>query len=237
MLVYHVAIVEDDLQACQLTVKYLEKYGREHSVELQISTLKNAEMFLENYSSIYDIVFMDIELGGINGIEAAKRLRVFDELVLLVFVTNMPQYAINGYEVNALDYVIKPINYNSFCVKLDKALGILSRRNSYPLRIRVEDGIKVVLSSEVSYIEVMDHDVIYHTTNGEITAYGNLSEREKQLTKYNFARCSACILVNLKYVKGLYGDELGVDNTRLRISRSRKKEFLQRLNEYLGGNE
>lgn len=235
--VIRVSVVEDDEQAANLIEKYLNKYGADHRTDVKITHYCNAEMFLENYRSDFDMVFMDVELGGMNGIVAAKRLRKFDQTVLLMFVTNMPQYAVKGYEVNAIDYVIKPINYNSFSVKLDKAFGLLAKRNGCPIKIRVDDGVKIVQSSEVSYIEVMDHDVIFHTTEGVIVAYGNLSEREKQLSKHNFARCSACVLVNLKYVNGLYGDEVSVGKDRLRISRSRKKEFMKSLNEYLGGND
>lgn len=234
-MIYYVAIVEDNLSSAEQLTRFLDKYANENSISIRVTHYKDAETFLENYKSIYELIFMDIELGGINGIDAVKKLRVFDPYVLVMFVTNMPQYALKGYEVDALDYVVKPINYNSFSVKISKAIGILARRSGYPLRVRVEDGFMVVMSSEVSYIEVMDHDVYYHTLSGSIKAYGNLSEREKQLQKYNFARCSACVLVNLKYVKGLYGDDVDVDGARVKISRSKKKDFLKRLNEYLGG--
>lgn len=147
----------------------------------------------------------------------------------------MPQYAPSGYDVDAIDYCIKPISYRSLSVKLDKALRILKSRDGVPVRIRVRDGLKVVSSADIHYIEVMGHDLMFHTEKEVITAYGGLREREEELKERGFARCNASVLVNLRYVNGLYGDEVSVGSERIRIGRSRKKEFMASLNKYLGG--
>ena len=156
-------------------------------------------------------------------------------MAILFFVTNMPQYAPDGYEVDAIDYCIKPINYSSLSVKLDKALRVLSRRAGAPVRVKARDGVRVISSSDILYIEVKGHDLMFHTAQGVIDSYGGLSEREEELRDREFARCSASVLVNLRYVTGLYGDEIAVGEERIKIGRSKKKEFLTRLNQYLGG--
>ena len=234
---YLTAIIEDDSEYSRYLEECLRRYGTEHDCTFQVRTFGRAEAFLESVQGRYDLVFMDVELGDgwMNGIEAARALRKKSSMAMLFFITNMPQYAPSGYDVDAIDYCIKPINYRSLSVKLDKALRILANRSGIPVRIRVKDGLRVVSSSDIRYIEVMGHNLMYHTEDEVITAYGGLKEKEESLSGQSFARCSASVLVNLRYVDGLYGDEVSVGSERIRIGRSRKKEFMTKLNEYLGG--
>lgn len=234
---YQTAIIEDDESYAEYLKECLARYGGEHGCIFQVRSFGRAEAFLEGTQGLYDLVFMDVELGKgwMNGIEAARALRARGSMAMLFFITNMPQYAPSGYDVDAIDYCIKPINYRSLSVKLDKALRILKNRDGVPVRIRVRDGLRVVSSADIHYIEVMGHDLMFHTENEVITAYGGLKEREEELKDRGFARCSASVLVNLRYVNGLFGDEVSVGSDRIRIGRSRKKEFMAGLNKYLGG--
>ena len=234
---YRVAIVEDDSEYSAYLEDCLNRYGAEREISFSIKTFTKGENILDNYRQIYDIVFMDIDLGDnfLNGMETARKLRALDNMVLLIFVTNMPQYAPEGYDIDALDYCLKPINYSNLSVKLDKAIRVLSNRKGSPVRIKDKGGTRIVSSNDIMYIEVMGHDLIFHTVDEIIDSYGGLSERESELSGENFARCSASVLVNLSYVKGLYGDEIAIGNDRIRIGRSKKKAFLEQLNSYLGG--
>ena len=234
---YLSAIIEDDPEYSQYLIQCLERYGGEHGCSFKIRSFGRAEAFLASVQGLYDLVFMDVELGDgwMNGIEAARKLRAKGSMAMLFFITNMPQYAPSGYDVDAIDYCIKPINYRSLSVKLDKALRILASRSGVPVKIRVKDGLRVVSSADLRYIEVLGHDLMFHTENEVITSYGGLKEREEDLRDQDFARCSASVLVNLRYVNGLFGDEVSVGSERIRIGRTRKKEFMTRLNKYLGG--
>ena len=234
---YLTAIIEDDPEYASYLEECLRRYGGEHGCAFQIRSYRRAEAFLESVQGLYDLVFMDVELGDgwMNGIEAARALRAKGSMAMLFFITNVPQYAPSGYDVDAIDYCIKPINYRSLSVKLDKALRILASRSGVPVKIRVKDGLRVVSSADIRYIEVMGHDLMFHTENEVITSYGGLKEREEDLRDQDFARCSASVLVNLRYVNGLFGDEVSVGSERIRIGRTRKKEFMTRLNKYLGG--
>ncbi len=229
------AVVEDDAAYSSYLQECLARYGKEENVQFTVKTFARAEVFLEGYKSAYDLVFMDIDLGDgfLNGMNAAKKLREVDPMVLLIFVTNMPQFAPDGYSVDALDYCLKPINYSSLRVKLDKAMRILNRRGGVPVRVKTRDGTRILSSDEILYIEVLGHDLIFHTESEVIRSYGGLSNREEELSGHGFARCSASCLVNLKSVSGLYGDEIAIGNERIRIGRSKKKAFLDRLNEYI----
>lgn len=234
---YRVAIVEDDPDYSVYLNECLEKYGSEKDISFSIKTFTKGESFLDNYRQVYDMVFLDIDLGNgfLNGMQTAEKLRLMDSTVLLIFVTNMPQYAPDGYNVDALDYCLKPINYSNLSVKLDKAVKVLTQRKGSPVKIKDKGGTRIVSSSDIMYIEVMGHSLIYHTVDETIESYGGLSDKEEELSDKDFARCSASVLVNLAFVKGLYGDEIAVSNQMIKIGRSKKKAFLEQLNNYLGG--
>lgn len=110
------AIVEDTAQELEHLQNGLKRYSAERALPLNVTAFGNAADFLEHYCADYDIVFMDIELPGLNGMEAAHRLREIDRQVILIFVTNMAQYAVKGYEVDALDYIIKPAQYGPLSI-------------------------------------------------------------------------------------------------------------------------
>lgn len=234
---YFAAIIEDDAGYTQYLEECLARYGAAHDCSFQIRAFSRAESFLADQRSVYDMVFMDVDLGAgwMNGLDAARALRARGSMAVLFFITNMPQYAPDGYEVDAIDYCVKPINYSSLSVKLDKAIRVLAQRRGVPLRIKTREGFRVISSSDIVYIEVKGHDLMFHTIRETIGAYGSLGERETELQNHEFARCSASILLNLRYVTGLYGDEIAVGTERIKIGRSKKKEFLIRLNRYLGG--
>ncbi len=232
-----VAIVEDDNEYSSFLEKCLSRYGSEKGFIFNTQIFNKAETFLDNYKKAFDIVFMDVDLGKgfLNGMDAARKLRNIDDTVILFFVTNMPQFAPEGYSVNALDYCLKPISYSNLSVKIDKAIKLLSSRSGQPVKIKEKEGTRIVSSNDIMYIDVMGHDLMFHTVDGVIDSYGGLSERENELSGCNFARCSASALVNLSYVTGLYGDEIAVGGDRIKIGRSKKKAFMEQLNMYLGG--
>lgn len=234
---YFAAIIEDDSDYAQYLEECLTRYGSQHDCAFQVRTFGRAEAFLADERRIDDMVFMDVDLGNgwMNGMEAARVLRSRGSMAVLFFVTNMPQYAPDGYGVDAIDYCLKPISYSSLSVKLDKAVRTLAQRAGVPIRVKTREGVRVVSSSDILYVEVQGHDLMFHTVQGVIDSYGGLSEREGELREREFARCSASVLVNLRYVTGLYGDEIAVGQERIKIGRSKKKEFLTRLNQYLGG--
>lgn len=234
---YFAAIIEDDPSYAAYLEECLARYSAERECLFHIRTYGRAEAFLADSRSIDDMVFMDVDLGDgwMDGLGAARVLRERGSMAVLFFITNMPQYAPSGYEVDAIDYCIKPINYNSLSVKLDKAVRVLGQRQGIPVRIKTKEGLRVASSSDLLYIEVKGHNLMFHTAQEVICSYGGLSDRERELQAREFARCSASVLVNLRYVTGLHGDEITVGTERVKIGRSRKKEFLTRLNQYLGG--
>lgn len=171
---------------------------------------------------------------GINGIDAAKELREIDESVTLIFVTNMANLAVKGYEVEALDFIIKPVKYDSFAMKMDRAMKVVKGKKSVDISIRVDRSLKIISASKITYIEVIHHTLVYHTQEGVIKSRGTLEVLEKQLEKENFVRCNACYLVNMKYITEVSGDDVMVAGCTIKISRAKKKSFMQAFTNYLG---
>lgn len=229
-----VAIVEDDLKAAETLQGHLERYGQENGLQFKVRTFANPITFLEPYTADYDLVYMDIQMPLMNGMDAAHCLRDLDEKVALVFVTSLTQYAIEGYQVNAMDYIVKPFNYYDFALKLTRILERIPPHEGEDLLVPTEVGNVRLNIDSIRYVEVQGHHLIYHTSRGEYTQYSSLSKVEAQLEGRNFARCNSCYLVNLQYVEGIQGYTVTVAGEELKISQPRKKQFARQVEEYIG---
>jgi DNA-binding LytR/AlgR family response regulator len=232
---FSVAIVEDEKISADLLQKYLTRYAEEKNVTFSIEVFKNAIIFLDNYKTKYDIVFMDIGMPHMDGMEAAARLREIDQTVILIFVTNMSQFAVKGYEVDAMSFIVKPVAYPNVALKLQKAISRLENNKESEILIRTQDGVIFIDTASLKYIEVSNHRLIYHTKSGDYEGYGTLKKVEEQLFDKHFVRCNSCYLVNLKFVSKVSGWIAVVGGNELQISHPKKKTFLGALNKYVGG--
>ena len=174
-----IALVEDDAQYRQELLGYLKKYEQESKEKFQISVFTDGDEIAEEYKACYDIIFMDIEMTFMDGMTAAESIRKLDTEVVIIFITNMPQYAIKGYTVDALDYVLKPVSYYAFTQRLDRALARMKKRAKKYVVISNRGRLKKLDISEITYIEVQDHDLVYHTGEEDFMTKGSLSEVEK----------------------------------------------------------
>lgn len=229
-MVIHVAIVEDEEIHQQALREHLLRYAGENDVTFDIRLFANPILLLENYRPVYDLIFMDIQMPDLSGMEAARRLRALDQNVLLVFVTSLAQYAIEGYEVAAMDYILKPVQYFSFAMKLTKAIWRITSDAGEAVEIANSSGTARIRLRDIVYVEISRHTMTYHTHEGTITGTGTLSALEEKLQGKRFARCNSCYLVNLQYVASVKGYQLFLkDGTELQISQPKKKSFMQAL--------
>ncbi|MBO6239557.1 MAG: response regulator transcription factor [Butyrivibrio sp.] len=237
MSVTKIAIVEDSQDDLKRFMDAFSScYGDEMS-RFELSTFGTGEEFLGQYKGQYDLIFLDIELPDTNGIELSKCVRVIDEQVVLVFITQMGQYAIHGYDVNATDYILKPLDEKIFSLKMKKIMRFVSKNQSTGETIILGNGKRILNSDAIIYTEVYKHDVTYHTTEGNFTMRSSLKDVETSLKGATFERISNSYLVNLKHIVGISGYELTLDNGEvLQISRSRRKELWDNLNRFLGGS-
>lgn len=232
-----IGLLEDEQDQAERLILFLTQYQQSHpQFAYTLQRYSRALELLDHYERDFDLLFLDIRLPDMTGMEAAHRIRESDRNVMIIFVTSLTQYAVEGYSVQAFDYIVKPIGYESFAAKLERAERVLSyRRPGVVLDIKTREGSLRLSADMIHYFEVFDHDLLIHTDDGIIKQWGSLSKYEKQLTNAHFARCNSCYLVNLKFVRGIYGDEVEVGSSRLTVSKSRRKAFLQALAQYKGG--
>lgn len=234
-----IALVEDDEAYRRQLTEYLAQYERETGENFQISLFADGDEIAENYTARYDIILMDIEMPVMDGMSAAERIRQSDEEVVIIFITNMPQFVMKGYTVDALDYVLKPVSYFSFSQRIQRAIARMRKRTEKYLMVPVRSGMKKIRASQITWVEVQNHDLIYHTLQGDVQSKGALSEVESSLEDAGFFRCSKSSLVNLEYVDGITGGEgmAGADaivaGVSVQVSRARKKPLLDALNNYI----
>lgn len=231
----NIAIVEDDKESADILKESLERYRNANGEEFKVLWFKDAISFLTNYKANYDIVFMDIEMPDLNGMDAAKKMRTLDETAVLIFVANMAQYAVNGYEVNAYDFIVKPFSYSNFAMKLQRALKFIDSKGGSKIYIPVDDGAMCLTSAEIIYAEIIKHKIIYHTTRGEYNSHGTLKKAESLINDPYFVKCNSCYLVNLRFVTAVVDHEVFLGNISLQMSHPKRKDFLSALNNYFGG--
>ena len=225
----NVAIVDDELEMRQTLVDYIGRFGEESGIELETVTFESGEQFLKNYKLIFDIIIFDIDMPGINGIDTARKLREMDSNVTIIFVTNIAQYAINGYEVDAVDYILKPVSYYDFSMKFHRTVAKAAQKK--------ERTIKIEIAEALIYVEVLSHYLYFHTTKRDYRSRGNISEIEKELEKYNFVRIHRSYIVNLKYVSKVLSKEVTVGEHVLPVSRNYKEKLKDEYLKYIRGEE
>lgn len=222
------------MESAQKLESFLARYQQERGGEIKSRHFTDGEALIRGYRPEYDIIFMDIQLKELDGMTTAELVRQQDPEVIIIFITNMAQYAIRGYAVDALDYVLKPVTYFAFSQRLDRAMDRLARRKTHYLTIPVKGGAQKLDIGQIRYLECQGHTLVIHTKREEIVTVGTMKEMETLLLPYGFCRCNKGYLLNLEYVDGIQDGCALVGEERLLISRGRKAPFLEALANYMG---
>lgn len=230
-----IAIVEDEPAVAKQLSEYVKRCCEENGQDVDVVIFTDGIEITEDYRAVWDIILMDIEMPHMDGMRAAQYIRKRDSAVVLIFITNMARFAIKGYEVDAMDFVLKPVKYAQLAVKLKKAMNIACQYKRHYLLVKTEGMDKRVPVADILYIEVMNHRLHIHTRQDEFVIRGSLQEMEEQLLGLHFMRSSHSYMVNLRNVTGLRKDSVLVAGRELPLSRSKRKIFLQALSDYMGG--
>lgn len=230
-----VAIVEDETEYRELLCDYLKQFEREIKEQIDISLFADGEEIVMPYSGQYDIVLMDIEMKHMDGMMTAEEIRKYDKEVIIIFITNMAQYAIGGYAVDALDYVLKPISYFAFSQRLLRARSRMKKRAEKYINIVSKTGVNKVAISEIIWIESQGHRLIYHAKDCTyVSTTVSMKEITNELSGDHFYRCNRSYLVNLAHVKAIKDSWAILSSGKVLISRSKKADFTKALTYYSG---
>nr|WP_296833343.1 LytTR family DNA-binding domain-containing protein [uncultured Marvinbryantia sp.] len=235
MLMVSVAIVEDDPGYTKRLREYLKKYEEEYREPLQVTAYSDGDEIVENYRGQFDLILMDIEMRFMDGMAAAEQIRKQDSRVIIIFITNMAQYAIRGYAVDALDYVLKPISYFAFSQRIRRAMGRMKKREEHYVAVNTKNGVYKIPASQLYWVESQGHRLTYHTKDAQYeSTTASIGKLEKELGSANFFRCNKCYLINLRFVTGIEKDDVLLGDKNIPVSRAKKSDLKKALVAYMG---
>lgn len=233
-----IAIVDDEKKQREIIREYIERYGSENNLLFDCREFISGTSALDGYDPQIDMIILDVDMPEKSGIETAKEIREMGSDAVIIFVTNLAQYAINGYEVDAVDYIIKPVGYFDFSMKFAKAIRRIRRSDDKVLALECVDGIHSVKPSKIIYVEIMGHYLIYHGKDREYKLRGSMTEHSSGLLAYGFVRIHKSYLINMKYLDNLKANEVVVrsrDNILLPVGRAYKEPLMKAYLDYLKG--
>ncbi|MCI8567197.1 MAG: response regulator transcription factor [Lachnospiraceae bacterium] len=231
----HIAIVEDEAVERDRIKEYAQRFAQERQLPVQIRTFSDGVGIVSPYEAVYDVIFLDIQMKILDGLKTAEAIRAKDEEVILVFITNMVQYALKGYAVNASNFILKPVTYFAFVQEMRQILKKLAQKKSRSVPLKVEDGMIRLALHDLYYAEMTNRKVLLHTRGGAYTVTGTLLKLEELLDDDRFFRCHSGFLVNMQYLHKIQGTSvlLNPGNVEVPLSRHKKKELETRLIQYL----
>jgi DNA-binding LytR/AlgR family response regulator len=228
----HCLIIDDEPLARKGIEEYVKEVGFLRLVAKCENTMK-AVPYLEQ--GVVDLIFLDIRMPGISGIAFLKTLR---NPPMVIFTTAYPQHALEGYSLNVMDYLVKPISFERFLKAANKALDFYrlrhqseSQKETLPdyFFIKCDSKYEKVQYEEVLYIEALQNYVIIRTADRKLITYMTLRGLEAQLPKAKFIRVHKSYVVSLSKIKSVEGNELVIDTARIPISRNLREEVMNRI--------
>ena len=233
---YQILIVEDEPEAAAQLKAAIKRYGAAAGEEFHVTWNQSALCLVDERTEPVDLIFLDIDLPGIDGMKAAAEFRERDQSTPIIFVTNLAQYAVKGYAVDALDFIVKPVTYGAFALRMDRALQVMRRAAGRSLSVKSRDGLRAFPASDLVFIEVSGHDLTYTLASGEAFAVrGSLKSVEPELGGLPFLRISSSCIVNMAHVRGLHDARVTLTGgAEVWISRANKRRCLEEITRYLG---
>lgn len=229
-----IAVVDDEKLYRDNIERCLRACADKHSLDIKVDCYADGIELLDMKDIIYDIVYLDMKMNFVDGMETAKEIRKKDSEVIIVFCTNYVKYAIDGYAVNATDFLLKPVSDFAFYEHFKKVLQKLEKTNEKFIVVKTKLGIKKIKYSKILYLESEGAYIKIITKNEEIVFLETLKNLEMELDKKMFFRSNSCYIVNLMYVTEVVDNYLQVGDYKLKISRSRKKGFMEALTNFIG---
>ena len=199
------------------------------NIEYEIKVYNSGDDLLEGYDKYTDIILLDIQMDGLDGMETAREIRKVDDKVEIIFITSFVEYALEGYEVKAYRYLLKPVKYDDLKTSL---INCLNDINLLKKSIVVKEGdTRVKLSlKDIMYIEVQRNDITIHALNGIYETKGTMNNFESEINSDTFIRCHKSYLVNMEYIKSIKRYTAILENNEeVPLGRNKYKEIKDKL--------
>lgn len=242
----HIGIVDDDRDSRESLQKEISDYAKLHRLDCELSEYESALKFLDSGDKGFDMLILDIDMPGMSGMELAEKIRETDKDVVIVFCTNLQQFAINGYSVGALGFMVKPVQTYALNLTMDRAINAVKINQKHnntdsDAKFVLKDGTisRLVSVSDIDYIEVRQHYLLYNIKDSAsgarivIKNRGTMQEAVERLTQYGFWRCSSSFLVNIRSVTAVSRVNVFIGNELLPIGRTFKESFMDAFSRYL----
>jgi DNA-binding LytR/AlgR family response regulator len=228
-----IAICDDEKDMQDELLAYTRRLMGDKSNLLKVYTFKSGEEILAQYPKNLKVLLLDIEMAGIDGLETAKRVRVFDSNVKIVFITKFPNFALSGYKVRAFGYLVKPLSFDDFALELRELLQRVVEAQNTMLNIKNHQSITRLAINGISFIETQGHKMLIHTQKGDYETTSTMRALEKRLALYRFVRCHTAFLVNSDKIVKISGNRVVLSTGQeLPISKHRRQKFMQSLCRY-----
>jgi DNA-binding LytR/AlgR family response regulator len=205
-----ISVCDDDSQELERISSFLDTYKRESKVPLTYKTFQSATELISSISSgNYDILLLDILMPGINGMQAAHEIRVFDAGVKIVFLTSSPEFAVESYAVKAYDYILKPVSKDKLFSILDAVIAE-ELKPLEGLTVKTQSGMARILFSRLAFVEIMNKKLYFHLADGSVreVSASLASFEEELLARAEFVKVHRSYIVNLWQVGELGSKEL-----------------------------
>lgn len=230
----NIVIAENSPDDADLIREHLDRFLAEHGQEGRLAHYTDGEQLALDFAGDADLVLLDIDMPCLNGLDTARRLRERGIDAPLCFMTNYGSLAPEGYSVDAMGFLVKPVSYRAFVQIMDRAIAMGLRRRPRLTEFKQAKQSIFVDSNEILYVETERKRTAIHTTRGEIACSEPMKAVEERLAGRPFFRIHNAYLVNLAFIRTITSTDAVVGDQSLPVSKHRKRGFLDALARYMG---
>ena len=222
----NIAICDDEKYICDSLQRLISMEDPEASVTL----FDSADALMDSRLN-FQILFLDIQMPGISGIDAARKVREKNSDVIIIFITALKEYVFEAFDVSAFNYLLKPVNEKKFAAVYKSARKKCEKK--LPLVIKTGSNTHTIPQENILYIESQIKKQVIHTKSCDLTCYEKLKDLAKQLG-YSFYRCHRGYLVNMAYICGYSADAIELaGGMRVYMAKERYADFKKCYMKYL----
>ncbi len=234
-MIRRIAVCDDEWEARQQLCLYLKRLQQESGDRYEIFYFSSAEALLAEMPRDMHVILLDIQMKQASGIDAARALRAEGLDVHLIFITNNPAYALEGYDVHAYAFLRKPLLYEALKRHLTDAFAQIDQRSGGVISMPTSSGVDIIHCSDLLYVEVLRHQTTFVTVSGSSDYICSLNAIEERIRRFGFFRCHKSYLINLRRIVRVTADNVVMEGDHVvPLSKYRRKELLEQIAGFIG---